>query len=55
MKNKNLRPNFNNLLLKEISLSKLIGKINPGNGSLIQSIKIEYSKKLKKEDIKKNY
>ena len=45
-KNKNLRPNFNNLLLKELLfLSKLIGKINPGNGSLIQSIKIEYSKK----------
>ena len=45
-KNKNLRSNFNNLLLKEILfLSKLIGKINPGNGSLIQSIKIEYSKK----------
>ena len=36
-------------------LSKLIGKINPGNGSLIQSIKIEYSKKKlkKKSDIKK--
>ena len=34
MKKKNLRPNFNNLLLKELLfLSKLIGKINPGNGS----------------------
>jgi len=40
----NFKKNFNSQLIKELLfISKFIGSNNPGNGSLIQSIKITYS------------
>ena len=44
----NFKNNLNNALINDLLyISKLVGKINPGNGSLIQTIKIEKFKQEK--------